>query len=286
MKPQAETIILSNFMLFIDHMIQQQGVAFKNHSSLFYSVPSDVAGLYAYSSPFKPLANDTSISGAQIISGLYVGGTYTPVGSGGLTSINHYKGVSYFDHPLGNQTVSGNYAIKEFGIELSDQPEWRLMFETKYTTSSYCPQLLSGLIVQAKTAPIIWVTLQGQENEPFGFRHLDNNKLKIRCVVISDNEFQSLNVCSILKGLNKVWIPILSGTSFDSMGNMTGINFNYNNTPKINTMAPLIDSARSIDISPKGDYENMRKNLALVDFEIQTILQAPNSQYYMQTPLG
>src|ERR1700758_3177468 len=137
MKPTLEAQIVSNFMLYIDHSIQQQGQAYTNYSGQLFPVKSNYGGLYAYATPFKQLCNDTSVAGAQVMSGVYINGHFAPVGTSGLIAINHYNGTVYFSSPLpATAFVSGQYAIKDFSIELADQPEWKLLYETKYVTNN------------------------------------------------------------------------------------------------------------------------------------------------------
>lgn len=278
MKAQLEPIIISNFLLLLDHSIQNKGAAFFPYSGLFYPIDSDINGYYSYASPFKPLCNDTSISGANVLSGLYINGVYNPIGSGHFKRFNHYKGVAYFDQNYPNNTIiSGNCSVKEFGIELSDQPEWKLLFETKYTNQNMFSQNLSGLHPNEKTAPIIYVVFKGQQNDPFAFTHLDNSKINLRCVIISDNEFQSLNVCSILKNLYQFNVPILQSLPFNSIGGTTGELYNYKTIPTNNIYSVLVSDARSVDISQKGDFKDIVRNLALVDFTLSTIVQNTSS---------
>jgi len=274
MIPTLETRIISNFILCIDHVIQQAGKAYTNYSSQFFPMGSDLAGYYAYGAPFKPMCNDVSVSGANVLSGLYLNGLFNPIGSGHFKAFNHYKGMAYFDQPLaGSIQISGNYAIKDFSIALSDQPEWKLLFDTKYVSNNEYNQILSGLDPETKICPIIYVLVKGQQNEPFGITHIDNAQLNIRCVVISDTEYQSLGACSILKNMYQQFLPMLKNQPFDTMGNITGSNYNYK-TQVLDSQYPVwISKAKSIDISQKGDYKDIRKNLALVDFSFSTIVQ-------------
>lgn len=276
MKPMLEAQIVSNFLLYIDHEIQQAGQAYTNYSGQLFPVKSNYGGLYAYSTPFKQLCNDVSVSGAQVLSGVCVNGGFIPVGSGGLVAINHYNGTVYFTTPLPKTSfVSGDYAIKDFSVEMADQPEWKLLYETKYITNNMYNQTLSGLGPDTKTTPIIYVTTKGIRNEPWGFDHFSKNEIDIRCIIIADNEFQSLNASSILKNLYNRFVPMMNGIPFDTLGNMTGINYNYSDNPKNISFQPWIETVRVIDINQKGDYKNIVKNMSVVDFHITTITHDP-----------
>ena len=274
MLPALENRIMSNLMLFLDNRLQNVGQGYNNYSSLFYSIPSNVNGWYAYAAPFKQLCNDTSVSGVTVMSGVYVNGTYTPVGSGHLAAINHYDGVVYFNTPLpSTTTISGNYAIKEFSIEITDQQEWKLLFETKYVSNNRFNQTLSGLPLDTKTSPIIFLMLQNNYSIPFGFHRINNAQTSIRAIVIADTEYQRIAACGLLQTVNQYYLPMVSGLPFDVLGNITGTNYNYTGLGQDPTYSPWIQKAKGVDINQKGDYQNIYKKMGMVDFVISTVTQ-------------
>ena len=268
-----ETKIISSFLLFVDHTIQKYGLAYTNYSGLLYPVSSDITGRYAYVTPFKPICNDTSISGAQILSGLYVNGTYTPLGSGGLSEINHYKGVAYFNTPLSAATVvSGNYAIKDFNVVLSDQTDWQLLLKTTQNKDNSAPQTLTGLPLNTQSSPIIYVTIRGQENKPWAFYKTDESRVELRCVILSENQFQNVGICSILKNTFESHMPLLTTLPFNQMGATTGLVYNYDTNTRDSRYYPWIAQARASNVLQKGDYADVNRNMSLVDFTLSTII--------------
>jgi hypothetical protein len=273
MKATLDTKIISNFLLYVDHTLQKFGSAYSNYSGQLYPVPSDVLGRYAYAAPFKPWCNDTSISGAQVMSGVYVNGTYSPLGVSGLIEINHYKGVVYFNGPLtGQPVVSGNYAIKDFGVVLSDQPEWKLLLKSNNVTDNSVPQILTGLPVNTKSSPVVYVVVKGQENKPFGFNKINESMINLRCVIISDNEFQNVGACSILKNTAESHMPMMASLPFNQRGGTTGLIYNYETNPRDTTVYPWIAEARASDILQKGDFADMEGNMSIVDFSLSTVI--------------
>ena len=274
MTPQLENKIVSSFLLFVDHSILSAGQAYRNYSGQLYPIQSDVAGRYAYAAPFKQWCNDTSISGANVSSGVYIDNIFVTVGQSGLAAINHYKGTVYFSSPLpATSIVTNNYSIKDISIELTDKPEWKLLFETKYVSNNTYNQTLSGLPLDTKISPILYVSPTNQENKPFGFNHIDNNTISIRCIVIADNAFQNLAVSSILKNLNTRYIPLVAATPFDALGNMTGLNYNYSQLSLNSGFHPWISSVKKVEVQQKGDFANVERRTSFVDFEISTITQ-------------
>ena len=91
MKAQYENEIMSNMLLYVDNKICTKGEAFTNHSGLFYpDANNKYQGYYSYSSPFNHLVNDRSVPGASVMSGVYVGSTFT-TGQAGALYVNHYN---------------------------------------------------------------------------------------------------------------------------------------------------------------------------------------------------
>jgi len=276
MQVQFDNRLISSFLLFLDNQIQSKGVCYTNYSGRLYPITSPYQGLYAYATPFKQLCNDTSISGANVMSGVYLNGVFVTVGQSGLYSINHKQGTAYFTGQLSSSVVvSGRYAIKDFNIELADQVEYKLLYETKYVTNSKFNQTLSGLPLDVKTAPVIFLRPKNIENKPFAFGGIDDNEMKIRAIIVADNEFQRIGVCNILKNLNLKGFSIVNSTPFDYLGNFTGLNYSYSGLSYDTVYSPLITEAKVIDVPRVGELENFGRATAIVDFSISTYMRHP-----------
>lgn len=265
--------IVSAFLLMIDFQIQSQGLAYTNISGYFFPTQDYINGLYCYTAPYKQLCNDTSISGATIISGVYLNGNYVSVGQSGLTAINHYDGALYFSSPLPQNTViSGNFAVKDFSIYVSDQPDYKLLFEGKYTPNpKYSNNIpITGLPLEDKTAPAVFLVVKTQQNKPFAFAGIDDNSLRIRAVIVADNLFQKIAVCNILKNfrLKPLPIPAIGAVPFDYLGNCTGINYNYTNMAQSAYYAPIILRAITVEMLEKGEFQDIKKQFSITDFDI------------------
>lgn len=271
---QLDNKIISSFLLYLDHEIQSKGQAFKNSVLSFYPVSSPYSNIYTYTARTKPFCNDTSISGASILSGVYLNNTFIQVGQSGLKAINHYQGALHFTgtNPT-NVSISGQLAIKEISIKISNQPDYKLLFETHYMSDNSNPSaMLSGIPLDAEVSPIIFLKRQKQENKPFGFSRLDNQTINMRAIIVVDNEFQEIALTSILKNLNYRAIPLIASTPFDAMGNMTGVtNYNYSQLPIDTSFTPMIFGVKVIDFPITDGVKNILRNMAVIDFEISTI---------------
>lgn len=274
---QLDTKVLSSFLLYIDHEIQSKGQAFQNQTVKFFPETSSIVNNYIFTSAVKPLCNDTSISGANILSGIYIGNSYIPVGQSGLKAINHYKGALYFTgiNPESyGLPLSGLSALKEISVKITDKTDWKLMFETKYVNNGSMSVPVTGLDLDVEMSPIVFLRFKGQENKPFAFSRLDNQTITVRAIIIADTEFQKIGVSSILKNLNYRVIPLVQSTPFDSLGNMTGVNYNYSQLPTDSLLTPMILGVKSIDVPQEGSYRDIRRNMSIVDFEVSTIARS------------
>ena len=271
MYPQLDNRITSSLLLFIDHEIQRQGMAYSNVSGLFYPDVNEVSGLYTYTCSYKQLCNDTSISGATIMSGIYLNGSYVGVGQSGLVSINHYDGAVNFNQPISAGTVvSGNFSVKDFSVYISDQPDYKVVMEDKYHVNPKYAQLATGIPQDEKSMPAVFLVPKIQETRPFAFAGVDDNYMRIRAMVVCENAFQKVAVLNILKNLRLKTLGLITATPFDYLGNMTGVNYNYLNLSLDQNYSPYIMAAKSTEIPERGAFQNMTKQLAMVDFDIST----------------
>ena len=272
MQVQLEQRIMTSFLLKVDNALQQAS-GFTNQTINFYPAYSDYANRYVYTANTRPLCNDTSVSGATIISGLMLNQSPVLVGESGLLAINHYKGAVYFSSALPKGiTISGSGARKEVNVKLTDQTDWHLMYE-----SQYHPQPINsptGLPLDLETTPIVFLRFRGMENKPLCFAKLDNQSMMIRGIIVANNEFQKISITSILKNLNYTTIPLVTSTPFDAVGNMTGLNYNYNQLTLDTSYTPMILSVRIIDQPSTGPYASVARNMAIADFEISTFAKS------------
>lgn len=275
MKAHYENKVMSSFMLFVDHYLLEKGESYTNYSSYFYPTSNLYNGYYTYSAPFKQMVSDDSIAGAQVIKNLYVNGTpISPSSSNAPTDlhgINHYKGQVYFTQDQGSAVISGDYSVKDFNVYLTNDPEQKLLFNTKYQLNPKFPQQLSGLAPDAQPYPAIFLKNMGGSNEPFAFGGADNTITNARLVVMADSSFKLDAACGILKDLKYKRIPIAEDLPFDAMGSYTGLNYNYNTLTT--TLGPLIWNARVSKMTMMGDFERLNTDVfsAFVDFELQTV---------------
>jgi hypothetical protein len=269
MKAQLDNKLMQSMLLMVDHEIQKQGQAFSNKSGLFYRDTDKVSGLYTYTCPYKQLCNDTSISGAVVMSGVYVSGVYTPVGSGGLVSINHYDGSVNFDHFLPESArISGNFGVKDFAVYLSDQPDYTVVMDTKFSSNPKYDQRATGIAQSTKVFPAVILVAKEQEARPLAFAGVDDNYMRVRAMIVCENAFQRLAVTNILKNLKLRNLPIFNNIPFDFRGNMTGQNYNWNDLTFTTESVPFIQSVKGTAIPSQNSYVDATRQFGMVDFDV------------------
>ena len=270
MKVQFENKVMSSLLQFVDNKIVDKGEAYTNHSSYFYPVQNLYNGYYTYAAPFKQFVADSSISSATVMNQVYVDGSAVTVGTDNFVGINHYEGQVYFDADQGTKTISGDYAVKDFNIYLTNDPEEKVLFEEKYHIKPKTTEIMSGIAPETQTYPAVYIKNNGGDNIPFALGGLDNNRIDVRAVVLADSSFKLDAVCGILKNTHKTYVPLVEDLPFNAMNAYTGVNYNYTELAALATgQNPIIwDVFVSKNIT-RGEGLNPGVFAAFVDFQLQ-----------------
>jgi len=228
MKAQLDNILMSSMIMWIDHQLLNKGEAYKNFSSLLYPITNIYNGFYSYGLPFKQIVCDSSVTGAKLLSGVYINGSLANVGNSNLTGINPFQGQVYFNAAQGTATISGNYAVKDFNIYLTSNSEEELLFETQYQTKPKTSQTATGLAIESITYPCIFLKNNGGVNEPFALGGQDDTIIEVRAIVLADSMFHLDAVCSILKDTARCYVPLIYNSTYNNFGSLVSGYYNYN----------------------------------------------------------
>lgn len=279
MKTQFNNIAMTSMLFWFDNKLLTEGEAFTNYSSYFWPISTRYYGYYTYGAPFKQMVIDESISGADIISGVYVSGVFTQVGQNFLSGINASQGQLYFSQPIGGapNSISGDYAVKDFNIYLTSETEEDLLFETQFQLKPQTFQNPTGLPSNAETYPVIYLKYQGGANEPFAFGGMDTTYINVRAIVLSDNIFKLDAVTSIFRDTAREFVPLVYDNQmpFNMLGSCTGECFNYKELvagKQADFEYLYIDnvSISKTDSRLSNSYNKLNPNLftAFIDFEL------------------
>jgi len=274
MKAQLDNLLMSSMIMWLDNQLLGKGEAYKNFSSSFYPVTNIYNGFYTYGLPFKQVVCDSSINGANLLSGVYVNNIFVKVGQNDLTGINPYQGQVYFRASQNGNTLSGNYSVKDFNIYLTSQPEEELLFETEYKIKPKTVQTATGLAIESITYPCIFLKNNGGTNIPFALGGQDDTIMQVRAIVLSDNMFSLDAVCSILKDTARCYIPLIQNNPYNNFGSLQSGYYNYNSLISnidISVNGFFIKEVNISKIFASLNIKNSQVFPAFIDFTLSNI---------------
>ncbi len=278
MKVQLENKLMSSLLLYVDHHILKEGEAFTNTSTNLYKINQEYSGYQSYAAPYKQLVADTSITSANILSGVTYNGTFYSTGSTGpaLHSVNHYNGQFYLANTVDESLLSASYAVKDFNVHLTAKPESELLFETKFNLKPRVTQNTTGLRDEQQTFPSIFVKNLGGRNEPFSFGGQENSVYNVRNIILSDSAFNLDAAINILRDRARDYVPIVdqSDLPFNALGgSVSGYNYEDLIKDKAGTSLAYISNA-TISKDLGGGYGNSLNPSvysAFVNYEMEII---------------
>lgn len=275
MKVNFQNTLTSSFLLYLDNTVLKRGDAYTNVSGNFYPVTGVYNGYYTYAAPYKQIVSDTSISGANQLTGIYLDGTFITPGQSGLVAINHYDGQVIFSSNKNSNTISGNYAIKDYNVYLTDKAEDYLLFTTKIEPKSRKGIPTRGLEINEITYPAIFLRLDSSKNDPFAFGGTDMTKTYYRTIIMSNSMFSLDAVCGILRDSSHNFFNLVNNNDLrlNAMSAYTGLSYSY---PAVATGESTYMSDVNITrVRPVSspDFVNMNPEVcsAFVDFEIESV---------------
>jgi hypothetical protein len=273
MKVQLDNLLMSSMLIWMDHVILKKGEAYKNFSSQFYPITNIYNGFYTYGLPFKQVVCDSSISGANILSGVYVNNNFKTIGQNNLTGISPQNGQVYFNSSQAANTISGNYAVKDFNLYLTNQVEEEILFESQYQVRPKTNQNPAGLAIEAITYPCVFLKNNGGTNQPFAFGGEDNTQVLVRAIIMADSMFNLDALCSILKDTARDYVPLIN-SPFNNFGGLNSGHYNYDSlTQNIDFGANgfYISEVNVSKISANLNAKNNQVFPAFIDFTLNNI---------------
>lgn len=215
MKAQWDNKVISSIYLWFNHNLLKYGEAYQNTSSYFYPTNQKYYGLYAYACPYNQLVADSSISGATIMSGVYLNNVFVTTGTSGFHGIDFEHGRVYFTTGLSSTVkISGNYAFKEVNVALTNENDQKVLFETKYNPRPKLGQAPTGLFTNELTYPVVFLVDTASKNEPFALGGLDNSIIQMGAVILADSKFNLNAINSIFKDRVRTVISVLEVGEF------------------------------------------------------------------------
>ena len=291
MKAQFDNQVVSSFMLWFDHTLLKEGEAYTNTTGLFYDMEDEINGYFTYALPYKQIVSDKSITGAKIPcaegpTGISINGNPILTGTSGWAAINYFEGQVYFTgNGLGawpvTGDISGSFAVKDFNIYLTNEPEEKLLLETKHNLRPKVTEDRTGIAIDAITYPAIFLRYNGAHNEPFAFGGLDSTIIDIRAIVLGDNQFHTDAVCSIFRDKARTFMCLFGENEmpYNTLGGFKNSQqFDYTGSIKGKVSASsgvYIDNVwvSRFDRNIPSDMKKMHSEVypAFIDFELSKV---------------
>jgi len=231
MKEQFQHKLTTSFFLWFDNFLLTKGEAFSNKTGqLFnYEDPRLDSRYQAYGSQYKQWVTDSSIDGAVIPTGVFVVGSGTSGRDDGVV-FDFDNGRALFSGSNANMTVTGEFAVKDFNVYLTNDTEDDLIVENKYVVNSRIPSGPETFIQPYDdVVPAIFLSVAQAENEPFALGGMQRTKTQAKAVILAEDTYQLDGVISIfMDSVDEVVAAIpMSGYPIDELGDLKEGSFNY-----------------------------------------------------------
>ena len=231
MKEQFQHKLTTSFFLWFDNFLLTKGEAFSNKTGqlYYYEDPRLDSRYLAYGSPYKQWVTDSSIAGAVIPTGVSVVGSSTSGRNDGVV-FDFENGRALFSGDNTSMTVTGEFAVKDFNIYLTNDTEDDLIVENKYVVNSRIPSGPETYIQPYDdVVPAIFLSVAQAENDPFALGGMQRTKTQAKAVILAEDTYQLDGVISIfMDSVDEVIAAIpMSGYPIDELGDLKEGSFNY-----------------------------------------------------------
>jgi hypothetical protein len=145
-------------------------------------------GYKIFGSAYKQWVYDSSITGANVPSGVYVNSVFTPRNTN--RHIDFLNGRVIYSGVNSGANVTGSFAVKDFNIYFSNENEEDLILENNLKSNEKIPWSGSTYLPPYDNAlPAIYINTDSIANVPFSFGGEDETKAFIKCVVFADDPY-------------------------------------------------------------------------------------------------
>ena len=230
MKEQFQHKLTTSFFLWFDNFLLNKGEAFSNKTGEFfyYDDPRIDSDYKAYGSPYKQWVTDSSITGATIPTGVYVGGSFS--GRNDTVVLDFENGRALLGGNNTGLAVTGEFAVKDFNVYMTNDTEEDLVVENKYVVNSRLP---SGPYTYIQpyddVVPAVFISSSDASNTPFALGGLQDTKVNMKAVILAEDTYQLDGVLSIfMDSIDECITPIpMTGYQITELGDLKDNSYNY-----------------------------------------------------------
>ena len=223
MKEQFQHKLTTSFFLWFDNFLLNKGEAFSNKTGEFfyYDDPRIDSDYKAYGSPYKQWVTDSSITGATMPTGVYVGGSFS--GRNDTVVLDFENGRALLGGNNTGLAVTGEFAVKDFNVYMTNDTEEDLVVENKYVVNSRLP---SGPYTYIQpyddVVPAVFISSSDASNTPFALGGLQDTKVNMKAVILAEDTYQLDGVLSIfMDSIDECITPIpMTGYPITELGDL------------------------------------------------------------------
>ena len=271
---QFQHKLTTSFFLWFDNFLLKHGEAYTNTTGqFFYYDDSRLDSNYkAYGSPYKQWVTDSSITGATIPSGVFIDGSFSGRSDGVVLDFDN--GRALINNSVTDSNITGEFAVKDFSVYLTNDTEDDLIVENKYSINSRLPSgPLTYIEPYDDVVPAIFLSTSQSENEPYAFGGMQETKVQAKAVVIAEDTYQLDGVLSIfMDSIDETITPIpMADYPITELGDLKGNTYSYTGTTNDHTgqINFYINKVRTSKLSDRTRRELANElYIGFIDFDI------------------
>ena len=198
MKEQFQHKITNSFILWFDNFLLTKGEAFSNKTGTLFNYTDNRldSRFTPYGSAYKQWVTDSSVTGATIPSGVFIDGNFSGRDDGVVLDFDNGRALISGD--VTTSTVTGEFAVKDFNIYLTNDTEDDIIVENKYVVNSRIPSITeTNITPYDDVVPAIFISTTRGENAPYALGGLQNSKINVNAVVLAEDTYGLDGVLSI-----------------------------------------------------------------------------------------
>ena len=272
---QFQHKLTTSFFLWFDNFLLKHGEAYTNTTGqFFYYDDSRLDSDYkAYGSPYKQWVTDSSITGATIPSGVFIDGTFSGRSDGVVLDFDN--GRALINNSVTGSDITGEFAVKDFSVYLTNDTEDDLIVENKYIINSRLPSgPLTYIDPYDDVVPAIFLSTAQGENTPFALGGMQETQIQAKAVVIAEDTYQLDGVLSIfMDSIDETITPIPMGDyPITELGDLKDNTYSYTGTTNENTgqLNFYVDKVRTSKLSDRTRRELANElYIGFIDFDLQ-----------------
>lgn len=230
MKKIVDHDIISSFKEYIHFSLINQLEAYRNvNAPLFLTSPArSFYGKDVYGSPYAQWLYDSSISGAQIPSGV---GSLNRGVSGLSIDFKNGRVLVNTGVPI---TGSIPVSLPDFNIYVTTTPIQKIFMENKFEYAPYLKQPTGAIKADSIIAPCIFVSYISTENKAIQLGGLESSNFSVQVAAFADNLQHLMGVQKIVRDMSDRVFPSLSSTPFNELNDLKSGYWNYNSLMQTN----------------------------------------------------